>query len=204
LLHHQLKKDSTMSRQGINDYLIVMRTPLLDRDGTGHESFCRMPTNAKGDPHKGPCADPVSHTDETFPVERWQRYASPCWVTTGEPDDEGFLRCSAQETADDSSGINPSNTLQTRGSKEDEQEKHICPLQLTVIRRAIRLWSNPGEVIHSPFAGIGSEGYVALQEGRRFVGAELKRSYYEMAVRNLQEAEVVRQGGLFDAVGGAA
>jgi len=179
LLHKTIRKDSAMSRQGIADYVVVMRTP---EDNV----------------------EPIAHTHEEFPVMRWQRYASPVWVTTGAADDEGFLICSAQETGDESSGINPSDTLQYRSAREHDDERHICPLQLGVIRRCIRLWSNPGEVVWSPFAGIGSEGFVALQEGRRFVGAELKRSYYEQAARNLREAQVVRQGGLFDAVAATA
>jgi DNA modification methylase len=88
--------------------------------------------------------------------------------------------------------INPSDTLQYRSARADDDEKHICPLQLEVIRRAIRLWTNPDDVILSPFAGIASEGYVALQEGRRFIGAELKDSYFAQATANLQSiAEVV-------------
>jgi DNA modification methylase len=81
--------------------------------------------------------------------------------------------------------INPSDTLQYRSARENDDERHICPLQLEVIRRAMKLWTNPGDLVLSPFAGIGSEGYVALEEGRRFVGAELKTSYYEQAARNL-------------------
>lgn len=153
LLWKQLKKDSSMSRQGIPDYLITMRKP---------------------DPNE----EPIAHEAEEFPVELWQRYASPVWMD-----------------------INPSDTLQYRTAREDEDEKHICPLQLEVIRRGIRLWSNPNDIVLSPFTGIGSEGYVALQEGRRFVGAELKESYYRQAARNLAEAETVKQHNLF---GGAA
>jgi hypothetical protein len=175
LLHKTIRKDSSMSRQGIADYLVVMRAP-------------------------GDNSEPIAHTAEEFPVLMWQRYASPVWVTTGSADEDGFLMCSAEETGDASSGINPSNTLQYRSAREHDDERHICPLQLGVIRRSIRLWSNPGEVVWSPFTGIGSEGYVALQEGRRFVGAELKKSYYEQACRNLREAQTVKQGGLFDAV----
>lgn len=175
LLYKQLRKDSAMSRQGIADYVVVMRAP-------------------------GANPDPVVKTESSFPVSLWQRYASPIWVTTGEADAEGFLECSSKEIADDdSSGINPSNTLQYRSAREHEDERHVCPLQLEVIRRCIRLWSNPGDVVWSPFAGIGSEGYVALQEGRRFVGAELKESYYQQAARNLAEASVVRQQSLFGA-----
>ena len=175
LLHKTIRKDSAMSRQGIADYLVVMRTA-------------------------GDNVEPIAHTHEDFPVLMWQRYASPVWVTTGAPDEDGFLMCSAEETADESSGINPSNTLQYRSAREHDDERHICPLQLGVIRRSIRLWSNPNDVVWSPFTGIGSEGYVALQEGRRFVGAELKKSYYEQACRNLKEAQATKQGGLFDQV----
>jgi DNA modification methylase len=84
--------------------------------------------------------------------------------------------------------INPSDTLQRKSAREDEDERHICPLQLEVIRRAIRLWTNPGDQVFSPFAGIGSEGYVAIQEGRRFLGIELKESYFKQAVNNLRIA----------------
>lgn len=128
--------------------------------------------------------EPVSHTGhgDDMPVQLWQQYASPVWMD-----------------------INPSDTLQYRSARENEDEKHICPLQLEVIRRALKLWSNPGDTVLSPFAGIGSEGYAALQMGRRFVGAELKRSYYEQACRNLAEADVdtSRQRSLFDEAPGA-
>lgn len=155
LLHKTIRTDSAMSRQGVPDKLVVMRTP-------------------------GDNPERIAHTAEEFPVEQWQRWASPVWVTTSKPDPEGFAVCSAD--------IDPGDTLQHRSAREDEDERHICPLQLEVIRRAIGLWSAPGDIVWSPFAGIGSEGYVALEMGRRFVGAELKRSYYEQAVRNLEAA----------------
>jgi DNA modification methylase len=138
LLHKQIKKDSAMSRQGIPDYLVTMR-----KDGE----------NTK----------PISHTNETFPVQLWQQYASPIWMD-----------------------INPSDTLQFRSAREHDDEKHICPLQLQVIERAMDLWTAPDDLVFSPFMGIGSEGYVALQKGRRFVGSELKESYYKQAVKNLE------------------
>jgi hypothetical protein len=87
---------------------------------------------------------------------------------------------------------------QKESAREHEDERHICPLQLEVIRRGVRLWSNPGDVVLSPFAGIGSEGFVAIQEGRKYVGVELKGSYYGQAVLNLKAASSV-QCGLFDA-----
>ena len=105
---------------------------------------------------------PVTKSPDDFPVTLWQRYASPVWMD-----------------------INPSDTLQYRSAREHDDERHICPLQLDVIRRAVRLWSNPGDVVLSPFAGIGSEGVVSIEEGRRFVGVELKGSYFEQARRNL-------------------
>lgn len=118
--------------------------------------------------------EPVTKDAAEFPVGLWQNYASPVWMD-----------------------IDPGDTLQFRSAREHDDERHICPLQLEVIRRAVRLWTNPGDVVLSPFAGIGSEGHVALQEGRRFVGAELKESYYKAAVANLREASITRQGDLF-------
>jgi DNA modification methylase len=117
---------------------------------------------------------PVTKHPDEFPVGLWQRYASPVWMD-----------------------INPSNTLQFRSARESDDERHICPLQLEVIERAIDLWTNPGDLVYSPFAGIGSEGYVSIQKGRRFVGAELKRSYWELACRNLASAKS-SQGSLLE------
>lgn len=119
---------------------------------------------------------PVTKDPADFPVSLWQRYASPVWMD-----------------------INPSETLQRESAREERDERHIAPLQLEVIRRAVQLWTNPGDLILSPFAGIGSEGYVAVQEGRRFVGVELKRSYFDQACANLTRAELMSgQPSLFD------
>jgi DNA modification methylase len=86
-------------------------------------------------------------------------------------------------------GIRESDTLNVAGARDDADDRHICPLQLRTIERVIRLWSNPNDTILSPFAGIGSEGVVALRYGRKFIGIELKGSYYNTAVKNLQCAE---------------
>jgi DNA modification methylase len=107
----------------------------------------------------------VTHTNETFSVKLWQQYASPIWMD-----------------------INPSDTLQRISARDEKDEKHICPLQLEVIHRALKLWTNPNDIVLSPFAGIGSEGYAAIEQGRRFVGIELKDSYYAQAEKNLIEA----------------
>jgi DNA modification methylase len=86
-------------------------------------------------------------------------------------------------------GIRETETLNAAEARSEDDERHICPLQLETIRRCVRLWTNPGEVVLSPFAGIGSEGYVAVQERRRFVGVELKPEYFTVARRNLCSAE---------------
>ena len=149
LLHKQLKKDSCMSRQGIPDYLVTMRKV-------------------------GENEEPVSHTNESFPVQIWQRYASPVWMD-----------------------INPSDTLQATSARDEKDERHICPLQLTVIRRALNLWTNPGDVVLTPFLGIGSEAYVALELGRKAIGIELKPSYFQQAVRNCAGVTAVEQTSLW-------
>lgn len=162
LLHKQLKKDAAMSRQGIPDYLVTMRKP-------------------------GDNPDPIRNTDASFPVDRWQVWASPVYSEL-DPDSPAPLWARYAEPV--WPDINPSDTLQYQSAREHEDEKHIAPLQLEVIRRAVRLWTNEGDVVLSPFAGIGSEGFVSILLGRRFVGAELKRSYYEQACRNLDRAEL--------------
>ncbi len=97
--------------------------------------------------------------------ETWIKWAHPIWYD-----------------------IRESDTLNKRDARESADEKHICPLQLPLIERCVRLWSNPGETVFSPFAGIGSEGYVALKHGREFVGIELKPSYWLTAANNLENA----------------
>lgn len=108
--------------------------------------------------------DRVKHGPD-YPVDKWQKVASPVWMD-----------------------IDPCDTLQFRSAREHDDERHICPLQLEVIRRGIDLWTNPGDVVLSPFMGIASEGCVALEMGRRFVGVELKDSYFRQAAQNLAMA----------------
>lgn len=132
--------------------------------------------------------DRVTHTAEEFPVKVWQNIASPVWMD-----------------------INQSDTLQRESAREDNDERHITPLQLEVIRRCIDLWTNPGDVVLTPFGGIGSEGYIAvggatmtgarLAKPRRAVVIELKDSYYAQAVRNLKAAATTQQLSLMDRMG---
>lgn len=110
----------------------------------------------------GENTEPIEHTPEDFPLAQWQEWASPVWMT-----------------------VNQSNVLNVRMAKNANDEKHLCPLQLDVIERAVVLWSNMGDTILSPFAGIGSEGYMSLKLGRKFVGTELKESYWKQGLKNL-------------------
>lgn len=150
LLHKQIKKDSTMSRVGIPDYVMIFR-----KDGDR--------------------VSPVKN--DNIPVDLWQKYASPVWMD-----------------------IDYGNTLQGfRAARDERDEKHICPLQLDTIERLIHLYTNPGDVVFTPFMGIGSEVYQAVKMGRRSIGFELKESYYEIAKRNLEAALLQKnQLSLFD------
>lgn len=141
LLHKQLRKDSSMCRNGIPDYVITMRKP-------GHN------------------LETISHDTENYPVEKWREVASPVWID-----------------------INQSNTLQRKSAREDADEKHIAPLQLGVIERCIELWTNPGDLIYDPFAGIGSVLYQGIRMKRKGLGCELKKSYYDQACKNLENVE---------------
>jgi DNA modification methylase len=151
LLHKTIRKDSSMSRQGIPDYLVTMRK-------------------------LGQNDNPIEHTHENFPVSLWQKIASPVWMD-----------------------INPSKTLQKESARDEKDERHIAPLQLEVIERALMLWSKAGDTVFSPFTGIGSEGYQSLKMDRKFIGAELKSSYFDVACRNLEKAIIEKgQVTLFD------
>ncbi len=142
LLHKQLKKDSVKSRVGNPDYLLVFRKP-------------------------GENSEPVMHTSETYPVEQWQRDASPVWMDI----DQGDVLKNYQD------------------ARDARDERHICPLQLPVIRRALRLWSNEGDHVFSPYGGIGSEGVACLGMRRKYTGCELKPSYFKQACGYLKKAE---------------
>jgi hypothetical protein len=147
LLHKQLLKDSGRSRAGMPDYLLVFRK-------------------------EGDNPEPITHERADFPVEQWQEWASPVWMT-----------------------VDQTRVLNVALAREAKDERHLCPLQLDVIDRALVLWSNPGDVVLSPFMGIGSEGVCALRARRRFIGVELKESYFKQAVGYLRAED--SQGRLF-------
>lgn len=147
LLYKQLRSDSAKSRGGMPDYLMTFVKP-------------------------GDNAEPIQHTPEDFPLDQWQEWASPVWMT-----------------------VDQSNVLNVQAAREAQDERHLCPLQLDVIERALIMWSNAGDVVLSPFMGIGSEGVTALKLGRKFIGVELKQSYWRQACRYLDAED--RQGSLF-------
>lgn len=178
----------------------VWKDPLLEATrtkalGLMHKQLCKDSTRSRaGIPQyllafrkDGENLEPVAHIDGltefygnnppihgTLSHERWRRYASPVW--------------------DD---INFSNTLNAKAARENEDERHVCPMALEMIERAVQLWSNPGDVVFDPFSGIGSTGYTAIKMGRKFIGAELKKSYFDQACKNIASANA-DQGALFE------
>lgn len=162
LLHNAVVRDSSFSGAAIADYLITFRRP-----GQNPEPIkgCFTAYHGTLPEPRGPyTAD--DDTRNPYSVEVWQRYAESCWMD-----------------------IDPGDTLQYASARESDREKHICPLQVTVYRRGYQLWTNPGDVVFEPFGGIGSGGAVAMEQGRRYIAAELKQSYFKQMVANLDEAE---------------
>lgn len=188
LLHKTVCRDRTQLRTGMADFVLVLRK--APAEGNMADEPVGTPdgfTNYVGDPledprtsnaHPSPYARRLSGRPS---IDVWRRYAEPVWWD-----------------------IDQMDVLNVKLAREDEDEKHICPLQLGLIRRIVDLWSNPGDLVYSPFTGIGSDGVVPIQEGRRFRGGELKPAYFDQAVRNITQAE--RDGGrqmdLFSGEGG--
>lgn len=185
LMHKQLCKDSTMSRAGIPDYLLGFRKP------GGNEEMVSHPyglTEFYGEDEPKNDIDPILNDGQYGAIanelnppkkkvlthERWRRYASPVWMD-----------------------CRMTNTLQYMSARASEDEKHIAPLTLDVSRRAIQLWSNPGDTVLTPFLGIGSEVYSAVELGRKGIGIELKESYFRQAVKNIATLDEPKQMELF-------
>lgn len=162
LLHKTIRKDSSMSRQGIADYIVTMRKPGVNdkpiRHYRDHEEMMEVCREEK--------LDPLIEEQNIFSVDDWQRIASPVWMD-----------------------IRQGNTLNAQAARDPDDIKHISPLQLDVIERCLRLWSARGDTVYTPFLGIGSELYQAIKFGRKGIGSELKESYFKQAVENLEVAE---------------
>jgi len=174
LLHKQLCKDSSLSGQGLADYIVTFRKPgdneiaiagELDRYVGDAVDVSRAAYEKQAEAQRAEGKKPWPYRTWVS-IMTWQRYASPVWTD-----------------------INQTRTLQYRSARDEKDELHISPLQLDVIERCIELWSNPGEIVLTPFMGIGSEVYCALAAGRRGVGFELKDSYWHQAVINVQRLD---------------
>ncbi len=171
LLHKQLCKDSTLSGQGLADYIVTFRKPGDNEKPVNGEltRFVGEGTDVSRAAYETDAAAIRAEGREPWPfrtwvsIKTWQRYASPVWTD-----------------------IRQTRTLQYRSARDEKDEAHISPLQLDVIERCIALWSNPGEIVLTPFMGIGSEVYCALEAGRRGLGFELKESYWRQAVANIR------------------
>ena len=163
LAHKQICKDSAMCAMGLPDYIVTMRKPGSNPEpishGRGFERYVGEMEDPRQPKHDDGRKNKYSH-------QVWQRYASPVWFD-----------------------INQTKTLNVQGARDDRDERHVCPLQLQTIERCLELWTNPEDTVLSPFAGIGSEGYQAIQQGRNFIGIELKESYFRTAVKNLQSVD---------------
>ena len=159
LTHKQISKDSSRCGMGYPDYIVTMRKPGTNPEpishGRGFEEYIGEKSEPKFEKNDNHSINKYSH-------HVWKRYASPVWFD-----------------------IRQGNTLNVRLAKEKNDERHICPLQLDVIARCLELWTNKGDVVLTPFAGIGSEGYQAVKMGRKAILIELKKIYYEIAIKNL-------------------
>lgn len=173
LAHKQIIKDSAMCRNALPDYLITIRKPGDNPEPIAHPNGFEYYIGSKGQPDR-------AHSDiqakNRFSQKIWQRYAASIWLD-----------------------IRQTDTLNVHQARDARDEKHICPLQLDVIARCLHLWSNPGDIVLSPFAGIGSEGYVSLQMKRKFIGIELKDSYYRQMLKYLKQASRIKKGLLSNA-----
>lgn len=189
LLHKQVLKDSAMSGQGLADYIVTFRKPGDNPDPIDGPflAFHGEGLDLSPEAYAAQLAQWADSARAPWPFETWrsiliwQRYASPVWMD-----------------------IRQTRTLQHRGGRDAKDEQHISPLQLDVIERCIDLWSAPDEVVLTPFLGIGSEVFSAVQMGRRGVGIELKPSYFAQAVRNLAEPEKALTTELFEESGESA
>lgn len=181
LLHKTVKRDTSQVRQGMADYLIVFRKPPTDGTLMSEKPVARPKgfdryvgfAGSENDTHPSPFCRKTNAADPSIDI--WRRYAEPVWWD-----------------------VNQTNVLNFKMATEAEDEKHICPLQLDLIERAVEIWTLPGDVVFSPFAGIGSEGVGAIRCGRKFVGVELKTSYFNAAIRFLtNEASKQAEPSLF-------
>mgnify|MGYP001394874730 CR=1 FL=1 len=184
LLHAQVMKDSCISGQGLADYVVSFRKPGENPDPVDgpFTRYIGVDLDVSKEAYEAESAIFRSEGREPWPYDKWksilvwQRYASPVWMD-----------------------INQTRTLQYRSGRDEKDEVHISPLQLDVIERCIDLWSAPGETVFTPFMGIGSEVYCAVNMGRKGIGFELKKSYFDQAIKNISDLEKEKTMQLFKA-----
>jgi len=195
LLHKQITKDSAISGQGLADYVVTFRKPGENPEPVSgmFEEFVGTGLDVSREAYERHAAKTRAEGKKPWPFDMWvsvlvwQRYASPVWMD-----------------------IDQTRTLQNKrfnpaaqDERDENDEQHISPLQLDVIERCIDLWSNPGDVVLTPFLGIGSEIWAAVNMGRKGIGFELKPSYFSQAKRNIahlvESKKGKKQGGLFEA-----
>ena len=178
LLFKTLAADSSMNRPALADYIVVFKKP-------GQNS----------NPIKAGISERYGNEEGWISSDEWCEWAAPVWYRKmpAEKSPHYPFQANYPSRHQATDGINEGDVLRNFvNGRENDDEKHLCPLQLGVIERCVKLWSNPGDAVLSPFMGIGSEGYVAIRHNRRFVGCELKTSYYNVAVENLRDAEARR------------
>jgi hypothetical protein len=174
LAHKQVVKDSAMVRAGIPDCIVAFRKDGENPKPVEHD---KVPTEYHGSKKIPSNLDRYIDHDEMRTNKRshwiWQQYASPVWMD-----------------------IRQTNVLQFREARDGDDERHICPLQLDVIERCMELWSARGDIVLTPFMGVGSEVYVAVKNGRKAIGIELKESYCKQAMKNLRLLQNKRKSSL--------
>jgi len=171
LAHKQVVKDSAVCRNALPDYIVTIHKPGDNPEPISRPNGFEYYIGTKKQPTQKKNKE---HNINRFSQKIWQRYASSVWMD-----------------------IRQTDTLNVRQARDRDDERHICPTQQDDISRCIHLWSNKGDTVLSPFAGIGSEGDQALRTGRKFIGIELKKSYFDIACRNLEKASKKRMKGFF-------
>lgn len=191
--HHLMVEDSTMSSVGLPDYILLMRRAGKNEVPVKHEA-----------------TDPLAIKDDSGKPRHWQQVASPVWSPVGKASDvwatsngvyegDSFVDYESPRAGNpDKRGIDQSDTLNFRAAREHADERHVCPTQVGVVRRLLELYTNPGEVVISPFLGIGTDVAVAVEMGRRGVGFELKASYFRQSVEHVKRVEPGAKGQQLD------
>lgn len=175
LLFKTLASDSSMNRPALADYIVVFKKP-----------------GANSNPIRAGISERYGNADGWITSDEWCEWAAPVWYRKMPNDKSPHYPFQGNYPSRnmDTDGINEGDVLRNFvEGRDNEDEKHLCPLQLGVIERCVKLWSNPDDVVLSPFMGIGSEGYTAVRHNRKFIGCELKPSYFAVACRNLRDAE---------------